>query len=229
LSNYVIPFWEPPALAVIGSDDLFPIHRVYCVGRNYVAHGLEMGGDPDREPPFFFAKPADALVVDGATIPFPPATSNLHHEVEMVVALSSGGTEIAESDALNHVFGYGVGIDLTRRDLQDEAKKMARPWDMSKGFDNSAPCSALRRASEIGHPESARIVLKANGEIRQDSDVKMMIWNVPEMIAYLSRLLELRPGDVIFSGTPEGVAACINGDRLEASVEGIADLTVTLA
>lgn len=227
MTRYAIPLWEPAALPVAGSDALFPVHRLYCVGRNYAAHAREMGND-EREPPFFFAKPADALVLDGRDAPFPPATKNLHHEVELVVALKSGGRDIPVEKALDCVFGYGVGIDLTRRDLQDVAKKMGRPWDMAKGFDASAPCSALRPAAEVARPDDARILLKVNGEIRQDGNVRDMIWNVPEIIAYLSGLVELKPGDLIFTGTPEGVAAVQKGDLLEASVEGVGSLKVRL-
>ena len=227
MTRYAIPLWEPAALPVAGSDALFPVHRLYCVGRNYAAHAREMGND-EREPPFFFAKPADALVLDGRDAPFPPATKNLHHEVELVVALKSGGRDIPVEKALDCVFGYGVGIDLTRRDLQDVAKKMGRPWDMAKGFDASAPCSALRPAAEAARPDDARILLKVNGEIRQDGNVRDMIWNVPETIAYLSGLVELKPGDLIFTGTPEGVAAVQKGDLLEASVEGVGSLRVRL-
>lgn len=227
MTRYAIPLWEPAALPVAGSDALFPVHRLYCVGRNYAAHAREMGND-EREPPFFFAKPADALVPDGQDAPFPPATKNLHHEVELVVALKSGGRDIPVEKALDCVFGYGVGIDLTRRDLQDVAKKMGRPWDMAKGFDASAPCSALRPAAEVARPDDARILLKVNGEIRQDGNVRDMIWNVPEIIAYLSGLVELKPGDLIFTGTPEGVAAVQKGDLLEASVEGVGSLKVRL-
>ena len=227
MTRYAIPLWEPAALPVAGSDALFPVHRLYCVGRNYAAHAREMGND-EREPPFFFAKPADALVLDGRDAPFPPATKNLHHEVELVVALKSGGRDIPVEKALDCVFGYGVGIDLTRRDLQDVAKKMGRPWDMAKGFDASAPCSALRPAAEVARPDDARILLKVNGEIRQDGNVRDMIWNVPETIAYLSGLVELKPGDLIFTGTPEGVAAVQKGDLLEASVEGVGSLKVRL-
>jgi len=228
VTEYVLPLWEPAAVPVVGTAALFPVHRLYCVGRNYAAHGIEMGGDPSREPPFFFSKPADAIVRDGTTAPFPSVTSNLHHEVELVVALASGGKDIPESEALDHVFGYAVGIDLTRRDLQDEAKSMGRPWDMSKGFDASAPCSAIRRASETGHPTRARITLKINGATRQDGDIAAMIWNIPETISYLSRLVELKPGDLIYTGTPEGVGPVRRGDRLEAELAGIGSLSVTL-
>lgn len=228
MTRYAIDTWELPSLPIQGSDDRFPVRRIFCVGRNYAAHAREMGKDPNREPPFFFSKPGDAIVENGTTVPFPCATENLHHEVEMVVALKTGGRDIPESKALDHVYGYAVGVDLTRRDLQDEAKKLARPWDMSKGFDNSAPCGPLRPASEIGHPTDARIVLKVNGEVRQDGNIKAMIWDVPETISYLSSLIELKPGDLIFTGTPEGVARVEPGSRLEASVDGVGTMDVTL-
>ena len=228
MTRYAIPAWEHTSLPVVGSDERFPVRRIYCVGRNYAAHARELGND-ERDPPFFFMKPADAIVQDGTTFSYPVATDNLHHEVELVVALKSGGKDIPADKALDHVFGYAVGIDLTRRDIQDVAKKMARPWDMAKGFDASAPCGALRRATETGHPSSARITLKINGEVRQDGDIDAMIWNIPDTIAYLSGLIELKPGDLIFTGTPEGVGPVQRGDKLEATVAGLGDLTVSVA
>jgi fumarylpyruvate hydrolase len=227
--DYVIPVPPVVALPIDGDERRFPVRRIYCVGRNYAAHAREMGHDPDREPPFFFTKPADALVVGGGTIPYPPATKDLHHEVELVVALGKGGADIAEAQALDHVFGYAVGIDLTRRDLQAEAKELRRPWDMAKAFDRSAPCSALRPAAQIGHPERNPIRLLVNGQVRQESTLAHHIWSVAETVAYLSGLAELAPGDLIFMGTPEGVAAVRRGDVLEASVEGVGELRVTIA
>ena len=227
--DYVIPVPPVVALPIDGNERRFPVRRIYCVGRNYAAHAREMGHDPDREPPFFFTKPADALVVGGGTIPYPPATKDLHHEVELVVALGKGGADIAEAQALDHVFGYAVGIDLTRRDLQAEAKELRRPWDMAKAFDRSAPCSALRPAAQIGHPERNPIRLLVNGQVRQESTLAHHIWSVAETVAYLSGLVELAPGDLIFMGTPEGVAAVRRGDVLEASVEGVGELRVTIA
>ena len=217
----------PQAFIPVADDRPFPVRRIYCVGRNYAAHAREMGHDPDREPPFFFMKPADALTKDGSTIPYPPATAELHHEVELVVALAKGGTNIPENKALECVFGYTVGLDMTRRDLQGEAKKKGRPWDTGKGFDHSAPIGALRVASSIGHPANARISLSVNGVNRQEGDINQMIWNVPETISYLSNLFELRPGDLIFTGTPDGVAAVGPGDALECAIEGIATLNIT--
>ena len=226
--DYVIA--PPPvvALPVDGDHRRFPVRRVFCVGRNYAAHAREMGHDPDREPPFFFTKPPDALVPGGGEVPYPPATKDLHHEVELVVALSKGGADIAEAQALDHVFGYAVGIDLTRRDLQAEAKELRRPWDMAKAFDHSAPISPLRPAARIGHPESKPIRLEVNGEVRQQSTLAHHIWSVAETVAYLSRLVELAPGDLIFMGTPEGVAAVKRGDVLEASIEGVGELQVRI-
>ena len=227
--KYVIDFGPIPALPVVGGSDLFPVSRIYCVGRNYAEHAREMGHDPDREPPFFFMKPANAIVPNGATIPFPQATKDLHHEIELVVALGKGGTNIAVKQALAHVWGYGVGLDMTRRDLQGEAKKMGRPWEMGKGFDNSAPCTALQPASRIGHPAQGAIWLKVNGAIKQKGDLSDMIWNVPEIIAYLSGLVTLQPGDLIYSGTPAGVGPVRADDKLEGHVDGVGDLTVTYA
>jgi len=220
---------QPPpitTLPVAGTDESFPVSRVYCVGRNYAEHAVEMGHDPDREPPFFFAKPADAVVPDGGTLPFPSATENLHHEIELVVALGEGGADLTASDALSRVFGYAVGLDMTRRDLQAEAKEAGRPWDMAKGFDRSAPVSEIRPVSAIGHPERGSIWLRVNGELRQEGDLSQQIWKVPETIAYLSTLVELRPGDLIMTGTPRGVGPVSRGDRLVGHIEGVGDLEV---
>ncbi len=222
---------EQPAVAslpVAGSRDRFPVRRIYCIGRNYRAHAIEMGHDPDREAPFFFMKPSDAIVESGARIPYPMATKDLHHEVELVAAIGKGGVRILEEAALEHVWGYGVGLDLTRRDLQGEAKNLRRPWDMGKGFDQSAPVSALRPANEIGHPETGAIWLKVNGEVRQESDLGCHIWTLPETIAILSELVALAPGDLVFMGTPEGVGPIKPGDRLEGHVDRVGDLTVTI-
>ena len=225
--NYVISPPAPPNLPVAGSSKLFPVRRVWCVGRNYVEHIREMGQD-EREPPFFFAKPSDALVRDGATIPYPSLTKDFHFEVELVVALKSGGRNIPADKALDCVYGYAVGIDLTRRDLQIASRDIKRPWEIGKFFDNSAPCSALRPASEIGHPARGKITLKVNGNLKQDGDLEQMIWNVPETIAKLSEQSELAAGDVIFTGTPSGVGAVVEGDKMECEVEGIGRLTITI-
>ena len=225
--SYVISPPPRPSIPVAGTSRAFPVRRVWCVGRNYVEHIREMGQD-EREPPFFFAKPSDALVPDGATIPYPSLTKDLHFEVELVVALSSGGKNIPTAKALACVFGYGVGIDLTRRDLQIASRDLKRPWEVGKFFDNSAPCSALRPAAEIGHPAKGKIRLSANGKVRQDGDLEQMIWNVPEVISKLSEQVELAAGDVIFTGTPSGVGATVAGDRLECEVEGVGKLAVTI-
>lgn len=227
--NYAIDFPGPPALPVAETNKVFPVGRVYCVGRNYAEHAREMGHDPDREPPFFFMKPAAAIVQNGATIPFPQVTQDLHHEIEMVVAIGKGGAEIPEDQALDHVFGYGVGLDMTRRDIQGEAKKMGRPWEMGKAFDNSAPCTVIKPVAMAGHPAKGAIWLKVNGTVKQKGDLAEMIWNVPEMISYLSRLITLRPGDLIYSGTPAGVGKVERGDQLEGHVDGVGDLTVAYA
>ena len=230
--NYAIPPAEQVSLAVEGSDNRFPVRRIYCVGRNYRAHAIEMGADPDREPPFFFMKPTDAIVENGTTITYPPQTENLHHEIELVVAIGTGGAAIPVADALTHVWGYAVGIDLTRRDIQNEAKKMGRPWDMGKGFDQSAPCTALRPVSEVGHPDtkdSKSIWIKVNGEIKQESTLDLHIWSTAETISYLSSLVALEPGDLIYMGTPEGVAAVMPGDIMEGHIDGVGDLSITIA
>ncbi|HSN41068.1 MAG TPA: fumarylacetoacetate hydrolase family protein [Burkholderiales bacterium] len=227
--EYAIDFPKTPVLPVAESNKVFPIGRIYCVGRNYAEHAREMGHDPDREPPFFFMKPADAIVQNGATIPYPQATSDLHHEIEMIVAIGKGGADIPVEKALDHVFGYGVGLDMTRRDLQGAAKKMGRPWEMGKAFDNSAPCTGLKPVAMIGHPAKGAIWLKVNGAVKQKGDLSEMIWNVPETIAYLSKLITLQPGDIIMSGTPAGVGPVQRGDKLEGHVDGVGDLTVTYA
>jgi fumarylpyruvate hydrolase len=224
--RYAIPPTPPATLAVEGTSARFPVHRVFCVGRNYADHAVEMGHDPDREAPFFFMKPAIAVVPNGGRLPFPPATEDLHHEVELVVALSGGGVGIRATEALDQVFGYAVGFDMTRRDLQNHAKRLRRPWDMGKGFDRSAPISALRTADAIGHPDVGAIWLRVNGELRQEGDLAQQIWKVPETIAYLSTLVELRPGDLIMTGTPSGVGQALPGDVLEGHIDGVGDLRV---
>lgn len=227
--NYAVRFRPTPTLPIVESNQVFPVGRIYCVGRNYAEHAREMGHDPEREPPFFFMKPADAVVQNGATIPFPQVTSDLHHEIEMVVAIGKEGADIPVEKALDHVFGYGVGLDMTRRDIQGEAKKMGRPWEMGKAFDNSAPCTALKTVAMIGHPAKGAIWLKVNGAVKQKGDLSEMIWTVPEMIACLSKLITLRAGDLILSGTPAGVGPVKARDRLEGHVDGVGDLTVTYA
>ena len=226
--NYAISPPPPVTLPIDGTDSVFPVFRVFCVGRNYAEHAVEMGHDPNREPPFFFMKPATAVVPDGGRLPFPVATDDLHHEIELVVALARGGADIAVEAALEHVFGYAVGLDMTRRDLQAKAKEMGRPWDMGKGFDRSAPISTLRPAEAIGHPDTGAIGLQVNGVPRQAGDLAQQIWKVPETIAYLSTLVELRPGDLIMTGTPAGGPGR-PGDVLDGHVDGVGDLRVEYA
>ena len=220
MTNYVI---DPPAVTAVpvAGGGLFPVRRVFCVGRNYAEHTREMGGDPDREEPFFFTKPADALLINGADMPYPTKTGDLHHEMELVVAIGTGGKDIAEADALSHVYGYAAGLDMPRRDLQAAAKKGGKPWDMAKGFDLSGPVGEIAPASHVGHPTAGKIELVVNGVARQSSDLSKQIWNVPETIAYLSGLVELAAGDLIFTGTPAGVAAVVSGDVLEGEIAGV--------
>jgi len=216
----------PPVVTVPvrGSAAVFPVHRIYCVGRNYAAHAIEMGHDPNKEPPFFFQKNPDNLALDGV-FPYPPRSSNVHHEIEMVVALGKGGKDIPADKAMECVFGYGVGIDMTRRDLQDECKKLQRPWEIGKAFEHSAPMGDIVPAAQIGHPTKGAVWLKINGEFKQQGDLNQMIWKVPEMISYLSGLFELFPGDLIMSGTPSGVGPVKRGDVIESFVEGVGSLT----
>jgi fumarylpyruvate hydrolase len=220
-SQYVIEPVALPSLPVAGDARRFAVNRIYCVGRNYADHAREMGHDPDREPPFFFMKPASAIVTDGANMQYPSLSNDVHHEIEMVVAIGKGGANIPADKALEHVYGYGVGLDMTRRDLQGEAKKMGRPWDTGKAFDQSAPCSALVPVTQCGHPSQGSIRLMVNGEVRQEGDLNQLIWNVPDTIAYLSTLFTLQAGDLIFSGTPAGVGPIKKGDVLEGEVVGL--------
>lgn len=221
----------PPAvvsLPVAGESSRFPVNRIFCVGHNYADHAREMGHDPNREPPFFFMKPANTIVTDGADFPYPDLSNDVHHEVELVVALKTGGKNISVNTALDHVYGYAVGLDMTRRDLQSEAKKMGRPWDTGKAFDASAPCSALVPANVLGHPSKGKVLLAVNGETRQAGDLADLIWNVPETIAYLSTLFVLAPGDLIFTGTPAGVGPVVRSDCMVASIEGVGVLSVNV-
>jgi fumarylpyruvate hydrolase len=220
----------PPVTARIAdSDVLFPVRRIYCVGRNYAEHAREMGYDPDREPPFFFGKPADSLQPDTAPVPFPSATTDFHHEVELVVALRRGGRDVPAADAQALIFGYGIGIDWTRRDLQAEAKAQGKPWDAAKGFDHSATLGPLRPVSAVGHPTQGRIWLSVNGTIRQDADLSSLIWAVPDVIAVLSGLFELRAGDLIYTGTPAGVGRVRRGDRIACGIEGLGEIDTVIA
>ncbi|NVD38802.1 fumarylacetoacetate hydrolase family protein [Ensifer sp. HO-A22] len=224
----VIPLSPPVLLPITGSLVGFPVRRVYCVGRNYAAHAIEMGHDPDREPPFFFQKNPDNLLVADKTFPYPPRTSDVHHEVELVVALRSGGADIPVEQALDCVYGYGVGIDFTRRDLQAEAKKAGKPWAAAKAFEHSAPVSEIVPVEAIGHPANGNIWLKVNGELRQQGDLDQMIWKIPEVISELSRLFTLAPGDIIMTGTPSGVGPVVPGDTVTCGVDGVAALAVTV-
>lgn len=226
-ASFVIPALPQPSIPVAGTGKAFPVRRVWCVGRNYLEHIREMGND-ERQPPFFFAKHADMIAPDGATIPYPPLTKDFQHEVELVVALKSGGADIDPAKALDHVYGYGVGIDLTRRDLQMASRKKEQPWEIGKSFDHSAPCGALRPAAEIGHPARGKIWLAVNGAEKQKGDLSEMIWNVPEIIAKLSLQVSLGAGDIIMTGTPAGVAALQPGDRIEAGIDGIGTLKVAI-
>ena len=220
MSDYVISAPQPAFVPVAGGGR-FPVRRIYCVGRNYAAHAREMGSDPTREPPFFFMKPADAVVINDADTPYPSRTANLHHEIELVVAIGKGGVDIARADALGHVFGYAAGLDLTRRDLQDEAKATRRPWDLSKGFDASAPIGAIVPATTIGHPSAGAITFKVDGALRQSGDLADQIWAVDEIIAVLSGLVALVPGDLIMTGTPEGVGALQRGETCVGEIAGV--------
>jgi fumarylpyruvate hydrolase len=226
--DFAFPPPPQPSIAIAGSQARFPVHRIYCVGRNYAAHAREMGQD-EREPPFFFLKPADAIVANHQIIPFPSRTNNLHHEVELVVALVRGGKNIAAARALEHVYGYAVGNDLTRRDLQAQCKDKGRPWATGKGFDRSAVVSDIHTSAQVGHPRTGRIWLNVNGEPRQEGDLSELIWSVPEIIAELSTLFELAAGDLIFTGTPAGVGPLKPGDRIEGGIEGIDTLVTTIA
>ncbi len=227
MSDYVIPL--PPVASVpVQGGGLFPVRRIFCVGRNYAEHVREMGGDV-REPPFFFTKPADAVVTGGAAMPYPTHTADLHHEMELVAAIGTGGADIPVVRALSHVWGYAAGLDMTRRDMQAAAKKSGKPWDMAKGFDHSAPIGDIMPATRLPDPTRGRITLSVNGQMRQDSDLSKMIWSVAETVAYLSGLVRIEPGDLIFTGTPEGVAAVVRGDVLEGVIEGVGGVTTRIA
>jgi fumarylpyruvate hydrolase len=219
----------PRPIVPIAGGGSFPVHRIYCVGRNYADHAREMGADPEREPPFFFSKPADAIVLNGADIAYPPRTANLHHEIELVVAIGAQAAGVARDAALGLVYGYAVGNDLTRRDLQAQAKGKGQPWDVAKGFDQSAAITAIHTVARIGHPASGRIWLDVNGARRQQGDLAEMIWSVPEIIAELSTLFTLRPGDLIFTGTPAGVGPLQRGDRVDGGIDGIDTLANRIA
>ena len=225
MTKFVIDPAPQVCLPIRGFSESFPVRRIYCIGRNYADHAIEMGHDPHKEPPFFFQKNAQNVDTSG-TFPYPPQTSDVHHEMELVVALKSGGAEISLDNALEHVYGYGLGLDMTRRDLQGEAKKLGRPWEVGKSFEKSAPMSELVPASETGHLDQGRICLKVNGEIKQDGDLNQMIWKVPEMIAYLSRFYDIAGGDLIMSGTPAGVGPIQRGDKMECEIEHLGTMTI---
>jgi fumarylpyruvate hydrolase len=226
--TYAVPPPPRATLPVVGTDAVFPIHRVYCVGRNYADHAVEMGHDPDREPPFFFQKNPDDVTGPGVDFRYPARSGDVHHEVELVVALASGGRDIPVGRAMDHVFGYAVGLDMTRRDLQAAAKKAGRPWEVAKAFEGSAPCSAILPAPQAGDVSRSAVRVSVDGVLRQSGTVGQMIWSIPEIIAELSTLFPLAAGDLIFTGTPAGVGAVKRGDRLEATVEGVGALHVTV-
>ena len=229
MKDFVFAPPVPPSVAATRSTSRFPVRRIFCVGRNYAAHTREMGKDPERDPPFFFSKPADAVADLGTTIPYPTLTKNLHHEIELVVAIGKPGSRISANEANDHVWGYGVGIDLTRRDLQEDAKASGRPWDWSKGFDLSAPCAPIVPVSVCGHMKSGRIWLSVNGSIRQDADLSELIWPVRAIIAFCSEAVALRPGDLIFTGTPAGVGALQPGDRVRGGIDGLGEIEIAIA
>lgn len=229
--TYAIPAPAQRSLSIVGSHERFPVNRIFCVGRNYAAHAREMGRDPDREAPFFFMKPAQAAVDASApaTIPYPPRTKNFHHEIELVVAIGNGGADIRVESALAHVYGYAIGLDMTRRDLQLDARDKGRPWEFGKAFAQSAPIGAIHRAADIGHPEHALIALTVNGQPRQASDIDKLIWSVAESIAQLSMYEALEPGDLIMTGTPEGVNAVLPGDVMRGTIAGLGEIEVRVA
>ena len=227
-SDYVISMWDQPSVAV-GGGAAYPVRHIYCVGRNYAEHAREMGTDPEREPPFFFMKGADSIVSSGAQIKYPSRTQDLHHEVELVVAIGASGTDISVSDASDAIFGYAVGVDLTRRDLQQSMKKKGRPWEIGKSFAQAAPVGEIQPAWNIGHPREGKISLSVNGEVRQQADIKDMIWGVDEVIAELSTYYKLEPGDLVFTGTPAGVSALVRGDRVDCTIDGLEALEFSIA
>lgn len=227
-SDYVISMWDQPSVAV-GGGAAYPVRHIYCVGRNYAEHAREMGTDPEREPPFFFMKGADSIVSSGAQIKYPSRTQDLHHEVELVVAIGASGTDISVSDASDAIFGYAVGVDLTRRDLQQSMKEKGRPWEIGKSFAQAAPVGEIQPAWNIGHPREGKIILSVNGEVRQEADIKDMIWGVDEVIAELSTYYKLEPGDLVFTGTPAGVSALVRGDKVDCAIDGLGSLEFSIS
>lgn len=226
--TYVFPPAATPTVAVVGTIDRMPVRRIFCVGRNYVAHAIEMGSDPDRDPPFFFTKPADAVVDTDETVAYPPQTENFHYEAELVVAIGTGGTNIAEDQALDHVYGYAVGNDLTRRDLQLQAREKGRPWDWGKSFDRSAVIGPVHPVAQVGHLPKGAITLHVNGELKQESDLDLLIWSVPEVISIISKSVTLQPGDLIMTGTPAGVGAMKVGDVCEVAIAGLGRISTPI-
>jgi len=229
MKDFVIPPPPVSSVAVSGTKARFPVRRIICVGRNYAAHAREMGRDPDREPPFFFLKPADTVVDNDAIVPYPPQTNNFHYEIELIVAIGKAGNAIPVDEALDHVFGYGVGIDLTRRDLQLQAREQGRPWDWGKGFDLSAPIAPLHPVEEVGHPSAGRIWLAVDGQVKQDSDISKLIWPVADIISIASQSMELRPGDLIMTGTPEGVGPVKRGEVMTGGIDGLGEIKITIS
>ncbi len=227
-TQYVIDAPSAPSVPVVGQKARFPVHRIYCVGRNYAAHAREMGKDPDKEPPFFFMKPADAVLPEGGDMHYPPGTKNLHHEMELVVAIHRAGSNIPVERALDYVYGYATGLDMTRRDLQSQAKDAGRPWDFGKGFDESAPIGPIYPVANHGHHSAGSIMLKVNDQIKQNADLSEMIWNVPETISYLSDYYTLQPGDLIYTGTPAGVGPVVKGDVMVGTIAGLGELAVRM-
>jgi fumarylpyruvate hydrolase len=226
--DYVVPAPPQPSLPVVGTPARFPIHRIYCVGRNYLAHVREFGND-EKNPPFFFAKASDMVVQDGATVPYPPLTSNYHHEVELVTAIGEGGANIPVESALDHVFGYAIGFDMTRRDIQQAAAKKGHPWEIGKSFDQSAPCGPIYPVTKVGHLQQGEIEIAVNGQMRQHSDLNLMIWDVPNIISQLSQQVTLQPGDLIYTGTPEGVGPVVSGDVMVGRIAQLGELTIKVA
>jgi fumarylpyruvate hydrolase len=229
MKDFVIPPPPVSSVAVSGTKARFPVRRIICVGRNYAAHAREMGRDPDREPPFFFLKPADTVVDNDAIVPYPPQTNNFHYEIELIVAIDKAGYAIPVDQALDHVFGYGVGIDLTRRDLQLQAREQGRPWDWGKGFDLSAPIAPLHPVEEVGHPTAGRIWLAVDGQVKQDSDISKLIWPVPDIISIASGSMELKPGDLIMTGTPEGVGPVQRGEVITGGIDRLGEIRIAVS
>lgn len=226
--DYAVPAAPQPSLAVIGTSARFPVHRIYCVGRNYLAHVREFGND-EKNPPFFFAKASDMIVEDGSRVAYPPLTSNYHHEVELVAAIGKGGANIPVESALGHVFGYAIGFDMTRRDVQQAAAKKGHPWEIGKSFDQSAPCGPIYPVARVGHLQKGEVEIAVNGQVRQHSDLSLMIWDVPNIISQLSQQVALQPGDLIYTGTPEGVGPVVSGDVMVGRIAKLGELTIKVA